>query len=669
MKRFGGNRRFIRCDQFPASRAHLLSRLSKVIGAGVENPEDLTPLRPFLSSREMIILLDNTESILDPRGTNAREIYAVVDELSRFSNICLCITSRISTIPPTCETLDISTLSMEAARETFYRIYRNGGRYDLVDGILKQLDFHPLSITLLATVAHHNKWGTNRLSKEWKRQRTGILHTQHDESLAATIELSLASPMFQELGPNARGLLGVVAFFPQGINEDNVDWLFPTLSGRTRILDNFCILSLTYRSDGFIRMLAPLRDHLRPEDPASSPLLCTTKDRYFARLSVFVDPDEPGFEDTRWIRSEDVNVEHLLDVLTSIDANLADVWDTCASFMMHLRWHKPRLVALGPKIEGLPDDHRSKPACLIELSRLFDSVGNYVERKRLLIQALGLWRERGDELWVAETLRFTSNSSRMLGLYKEGIAQAKEALEIYKRLNHISGQAMSWQSLAWLLHEDDQLDAAEEAALRATDLSGEGNQFLVCDCYCLLGNICGSKGETEKAMNHFEKALGIASTFNWHNSLLRINYSLARLFFSEKRIDDAHAHVERAKSHAINHPYYLGCAMELQARFWLQECKLEEAKSEVLGAIDVSERLGAARDLECCRVILRDIEKETEKPVTSGELLESVPLPTSVNSPFSARGTTGHHPMNLFRRILWQTTDPASGQRMKGKRE
>ena len=619
-ERFGNERRFIRCDQFPASRVHLLSRLSKVIGANIENPEDLAPLRPFLSSKEMILFLDNAESILDPQGTNAQEIYAAVEELSEFDNICLCLTSRISTIPPTCKTLDVPVLSMEATRNTFYRICENRERPDLVDQMLEQLDSHPLSVTLLATVAHHNKWDNNRLAEEWEQRRTGILQTEHNRSFAATIELSLASPMFQDLGSDARELLGVVAFFPQGIDENNVGWLLPTIPNRRTIFDKFCILSLTYRNDGFITMLAPLRGYLRHKDPTSSPLLSAIKKRYFHRLCVDVDPGKPGFEEARWITSEDLNVEYLLDVFTFVDGDSDGVWDACHYFMRHLYWHKKRLVVLGPKVEGLSDGHPSKPECLLQLSRLFESVGNNTEYKRLLSYTLKLRRQEGNDRLVAQTLRFLSDANQRLGLHEEGIRQVKEASEIYQQLNDAVGQAQSWKELAWLLLSDNQLDAAEEAASQAINLlsDAEGNQFDVCEAHRILGNIYGLKGDsTGKAIDHFETAIGIASSFNWHGHLFWNNYALAQLFFRKNSFDEAHTHIERAKSYATGDSFRLGRAMKEQAVIWYWQGRLEEAKSEALGAVEAYEKIGAAKDVEDCRTLLRGIGDAINKAAAS----------------------------------------------------
>ena len=641
-QQFGDNRWFIRCDQFPPTHTHLLRRISKVIGAGIENPEDLTPLRQYLFSKEMVVVLDNAESILDPQGASAQEIFAVVDELTRFSNICLCITSRISTIPPGCEALEIPTLSREAGRDTFYQIYRYSERTDRINNILEQLDFHPLSITLLATVAQYNKWDIRRLTREWERQRTGILHAHHSGSLAATIELSLASPMFRDLGLDAREVLGVVAFFPQGVNEDNTDWLFPTISDGPNMFDTFCILSLTYRSNGFVTMLAPLRDYLRPKDPTSAPLLDTIKGHYLSRLLVDLSLNSPSFEQSRWVVSEDVNVEYLLDVFASTDTNSGGLWYACSVFMEHLCWHKPRLVMLGSKIEALPDDRPFKAPCLQKLSNLFGSVGNQTERKRLLTHALKLWREQGGDFQAARILRSLSDTNMKMGLCKEGIPQAKEASEIFERLGETVNQAASLMCLASSLQRDGQLDAAEGAVTHAIDLLPEkGQEFQACQAHRILGVICQSKGNAEKAVRHSEVALEIASPFNWRSEQLLVHISLAQLFLGQGKFDDAHAHLERAKSHAVDDPYHLAVASALHAAVWANQHMLEEAKSEALCALGLFEKLGVAGGVEATRQLLEKIDisargtDPSDKSNADSKLIETAQLVVYTDFPCS----------------------------------
>ena len=147
-----------------------------------------------------------------------------------------------------------------------------------------------------------------------------------------------------------------------------------------------------------------------------------------------------------------MNVEQVLDVFTMVDMNSVSIWDACTNFMRHLARHKNRLTILRSKIEGLPDDHPSKPRCSFELSWLFRLLGNHVERERPPAHTLKPQREREDDRGVARTLRHIYRANRHAGLNKEGVQLVEEASEILERLGDTVGRARCLKDLAWSLY-------------------------------------------------------------------------------------------------------------------------------------------------------------------------------------------------------------------------
>ena len=77
--RFVNNRGFTHCDRFQPARPRL-SRLSETIGAGMKT-QRICLLYGHSCPQEMILLFDNAESILNPQKADARDTYAVVEEL------------------------------------------------------------------------------------------------------------------------------------------------------------------------------------------------------------------------------------------------------------------------------------------------------------------------------------------------------------------------------------------------------------------------------------------------------------------------------------------------------------------------------------------------------------------------------------------------------------
>ena len=196
----------------------------------------------------------------------------------------------------------------------------------------------------------------------------------------------------------------------------------------------------------------------------------------------------------------------------------------------------------------------------------------------------------------------------------------KESLEIYKSLGDTTGEGDCLVRLAFLLGEDKQFDAAEEAATSVINLvPGEGNQFQVCQSHRILGEIYQSRGDAENAIRHYNVALGVASSFDWYDELFWVHLALVELFWVKSQFDNAHSHLEHAKSHAVHDAYFMGRTVEQQAWVWFKQCRLKEARLGAQQAVDIYGKTGAARDAERCKKLLQDIQAKLDSSLTSGQ--------------------------------------------------
>jgi tetratricopeptide (TPR) repeat protein len=254
-------------------------------------------------------------------------------------------------------------------------------------------------------------------------------------------------------------------------------------------------------------------------------------------------------------------------------------------------------------------------------------LGNYAEQKRLLTYTLGLERRSGDDRRITQVLIFLSNVNRLLDLREEGIGQAKEALEISERIG-TEWETACLHRLAWLLIDDKQLDAAENAASRAiTLIPKERQEDVVCGCHRVLGKVYQSKGDKKKAIQHFEAALRTVSPFDQSFGLFWIHLDLAELFLEWGELVDANTHVEQAKSHIVNNSFGLGRAMYLEALVRNRQLRFEDAKSEASHALEIFEKLGAAKEEGLCRGLLQIVEQKIKnRPISpQGENLKQYP--------------------------------------------
>ncbi|KAG2126939.1 hypothetical protein DEU56DRAFT_862026 [Suillus clintonianus] len=435
-----------------------VTRFAGALGIELAGADPMRHISAFLRSARTLVVLDNAETFEEASGSLAlRDIPPAIAEIADIPGVILIVTSRSRRNAPNVPWIakDIPPLDLTSALTAFFQIYNNdncsNAEEDIKD-LLKELDFHPLSINLLAKAAQQNSWSPATLLKRWNNRHSKVLDPGEGklQSLSDTMQLSLTSPSIQNLGDGGRRALAIIAFFPQGLNDTLASNLLPSLPQVDMICDVLCRQSLVYRQDSFIKLLAPIRHYVRDSllPPDST---CLAEIRAFYYRTVRLCSEERDVH-AHIIISDHLNIEHVVvSDLAHVPDSTGETYDICCQFLRDLRWHLPRPTTLAPAIFNIiPNSSTLTPKanCLRQLGWLYRMLSQLTEQITAFQAAKALYLTAGDYEDVAICVTTLADIYRCQGLFIQS-QRVLEDLQRSRSWKYLSGttKAQVWYFL------------------------------------------------------------------------------------------------------------------------------------------------------------------------------------------------------------------------------
>ncbi|KAG2143018.1 hypothetical protein DEU56DRAFT_910958 [Suillus clintonianus] len=434
------------------------TRFAGALGIEIAGADPVRQISSFLRSSSALVVLDNAETFEEASAsTTLGEIPPAISEIANISGVILVLTSRSRRNAPNVRwiTKDIPPLDLTSAQAVFFQIYHHTSRSDAeedIKGLLKDLDFHPLSINILANAAQQNSWSPATLLKRWKDRHSKVLDAGKGklQSLSDTMALSLSSPSVLDLGVDGRRALAIIAFLPQGLNEDLASDLLPSLPQVDAICDVLCMQSLVYRQDKFIKMLAPIRhyvqDSLSPPDSTCLQEICA----FYYRSIDCCSEDRDQYADI--IISDHLNIEHVIAFkLAHVPDDIEQIYNACRLFLRCLEEHLPRPTTLTLAIYNIVENSSTlslKARCLLALAQLYDKLSQLAEAVRAFQAAEALYLAVDDLDSMAYCLTIRADVLRAQGRFiqSKNLLEDLQHSDSWKSLSE-SSKARAWKNL------------------------------------------------------------------------------------------------------------------------------------------------------------------------------------------------------------------------------
>ncbi|KAF7972920.1 hypothetical protein HWV62_16572 [Athelia sp. TMB] len=591
--RYRNRRYFVGCDALPSAAAlaqRILQSIDAVSNPG-ENPVEAAH-RALKAAAPTLLLLDNFESVWEAEADHA----AVRDLLRKLVDgpaTALVVTMRTASPPPGIRWTiahNLSPLSPSPARDVFLAI--NTAFTDVsdddnavLDELLKELDYVPLAIHLLAQIS----LGLSAafVLKQWREQRTSLLSldpsTQDKlESIDVSIALSVTS-LDVTRNPQAIQLLGMLCLLPDGLLHYEERLAIITRTFLTSMSDFFLLrkLALVYTSGSKLGVLSPIRHFILAHHPPDTQHAQCIYGIFWKLVDTYalVKYGSDFHDVIKALGPEAGNIASLVE-----HAAQHDPADRTLEVAINMSWHlyrtQPSTNLLHKVSQLVPG---AAPATQARYWRISGDIAamqsRYPDATRSLAQAQNRFAALGDELQAADCAYGLGEVLRMQDRFGEASALFAEARTHYRALGEHTGVARCLARLGDVLYLQGRYpDASAMLTEARAEFDGIGDRLGATQCLMSLGNIM----------------------------LMQARYAEAAAMLREARVDYLDIGHRLGVAQCLRS---LGNILRMQGRYLEASDALNEARGEFL---KIGSSLGAAQCLRSLGDTLRDQGNNTE---------------------------------------------------------
>ncbi|KZP29401.1 TPR-like protein [Athelia psychrophila] len=614
--RYGDRVFFVACDATTSTQL-LASRILQVIGVSVGAGENLvTAMHIALKcAPPTLLVLDNFESLweAEKEHTATRDL---LQKITDSPSSTLIITMRATIPPPGIRWTSFESLpplAASSAKEVFLAINATfcDGSDDgdqILDELLRELDYVPLAIHLLAHVSVD--LSPRFVLKQWRTKRTRMLsldsYTKDKlESIDVSISLSMES-LDVERNPEAIQLLGMLCLLPDGLLRwqerlEVIEKTFETATSDLLLLRKF---ALVYTAGGKLGVLSPIRHFvLQKHAPDARHAQCISNITWeLVNTYARVDFGPELHAAIEALSPEMGNIGNLIDYAVAYEPREILV-DITIQISRHLCYTQPSSYLLKKVAKLVSSVHAQRRA---EYCHVFGDIlylqSEYAEAASTFVEARDLFLETEDRLGAAQCSRRLGEILIMQSNYSEATTILTDARSQFLEIGDRLGAARCSRSLGEILRMQNNYS---EATAILTDARAEfldiGNLLGAAQCSRSLGNILRMQSNYSEAAAILVGARAGFLEIGEHLGAAQCSRSLAEILIMQRNYSEATAILTEARAQFVQVVNRLGAAQcsrslgnihRMQSDYSEATTILTDARAQF---IEIGDRLGATQ--------------------------------------------------------------------------